>query len=125
LVAERTSIHAVIDDPRTAALQQIPMLDGGLPTNRWTPVGPPEISYGPPLVADRPKEFAEFLLAERSTEPRYSVPRHTELELKLRVGVISSLIDTDDRPLPRDFGWSCESQWRYDFSDLIRRTRLK
>jgi len=39
--------------------------------------------------------------------------------------VIPSLIDTDDSPLPRDFGWSCESQRRQDSSDLIGRTMLK
>jgi len=84
-----------------------------------------EIPYGPLLVADRPKVLTEFLLAQRSTEPRDASHVPPNLEWKLRVGVISSLIDTDDRPLPRDFGWSCESQRRQDSSDLIGRTRLK
>jgi hypothetical protein len=101
------------------------MLDGGLPVNRWTPGGPPEIPYGRPRVADRPKIRAEFVLAQRSTEPRYAVRDPAGLEWKLRVGVSSSLIDTDYRPLPRDFGWSRESQWRHHSSDRIGRRRLK
>ena len=101
------------------------MPKGDLPAHRWTLIGPPEVPYGRPLVADRPKILAGLVLAQRSTEPRYVVRGHDGLEWKLGVGGSSSWIDTDDRPLPRDFGWSRESQWRHDSSDLIGRTRLK